>query len=51
MYWLIGFVITLIASTRAISFSVWQFKEKNVIGGIFVAFLAILGIVLMFLSK
>ncbi len=34
-------IIVLTTSVRAISFSIWQFQNKNIIGGIMVALLAV----------
>ena len=46
IYLIIAAIIVLITSIRAISFSIWQFKNKNILGGIMVFLLSVSAVVL-----
>lgn len=41
IYIFIAAIITIAASARAISFAIWEIKNKNILGGIVVMLLSI----------
>lgn len=47
LYLVSAAIIVFLTSVRAFSFAVWQFRNKNILGGIMVSLLALSAVVLI----